>query len=157
VKAFDRTVDLTASETIGKLYNSVDLKLMVPPHVTASARPLELTLGDWMATFKGNEPVTVAIHATTSLYVARTDAGKLQLAVSTPAVRIDIVDGGDTLTKAQYDAIKEFAVERVTEVGSAAVSALPVPTIGDAVPANLWVEPDSDSMLIAGELAEGGI
>jgi hypothetical protein len=71
-------------------------------------------------------------------------------------VRIDIVDGGDALTKAQYDAIKEFAIQRVTEVGSAAVAALPVPTIGDAVPANLWLEPDSDSMLIAGDLMEGG-
>jgi hypothetical protein len=157
VKAFDRTVDLSPYESVRKFYDSAELKLMVPPHVTASARPLELTIGDWIATFKGNnEPVTVAIHATTALYVAHTDEGKLQLAVSTPAVRIDVIDGGDTLTKAQYDAIKDFAIQRVTEVGSAAVGALPVPTIGDSA-ANLWVEPDSDSMLIAGDLVEGGL
>jgi hypothetical protein len=157
VKVFDRTVDLASYGTVGKYYDSAELQLMVPPHVTASAHPLELTIGDWIATFKGNEPATVAIHATTSLYVTRTDAGKLQLAVSTPAVRIDVIDGGESLTKAQYDAIKEFAIQRVTEVGSAAVAALPVPTIGDAVPANLWLEPDSDSMLIAGDLKEGGL
>lgn len=160
VKTFDRTVDLTTGtyEPANKFYDSVDMKLMVPPFVTAAAHPLEITIGDWMATFKGPTGATlVAIHATTSLYVTKTDTGKLQLAVSTPAVRIDVVDGGDLLTKAQYDAIKQFAIQRVTEVGSAAVAALPLPTIGDAVPANLWVEPDSDSMLIAGDLAEGSL
>lgn len=159
VQAFDRTVDLTPYEPISKFYDTAELQLMAPPHVTASAHPLELTIGDWLATFKGDGAATtsVAIHATTALYVTTGDDGKLRLAVSTPAVRIDIDGDSDSVTKAQYDAIKQFAIQRVTEVGSAAVGALPVPTVGDAVPANLWVEPDSDSMLIAGDLAEGGL
>lgn len=157
VKAFDRTVDLSSYEGVNKYFDSVEMRLMVPPHVTASAHPLEVTIGDWIATFKGlASNARVAIHATTALYVASGDDGKLHLAVSAPAVRIDIDGDPASLTKAQYDAIKQFAIQRVTEVGSEAVAVLPLPTIGEAVPANLWVEPDSDSMLIAGDLAEGG-
>lgn len=143
-KAFDETVELNG--------DAVKLQLMLPPHVRASSLPLELTIGDWIATLPN---ATVAIHATTSLYVTKNDTSKLQLAVSTPAVRVDVVDGA--LTKEQLATIKQFAIDHVTEVGSAAVAALPLPTVGNAVPANLWVEPKSDSMLIVGDLEEGGL
>jgi hypothetical protein len=152
-KAFDMTIDLQtdAYAQIGKLYDSVQLQLVVPPHVNASTRPLELTFGDWIATFKqGNQVVTtVAIHATTALYVAEDDGGKLHMNVSTPAVTVDLLGGGDWITKEQHDTIKAFAAQRIIASGSAAVAAIPLPVVGNAM-ADLWVEPEAGYMLVAG-------
>jgi hypothetical protein len=152
--AFDTTLELAANEQLGALYDSVQLELMVPPHVNASTRPLELTFGDWIATFRqrGVAAASVAIHAKTALYVAEDDDGKLRLRVSTPAVTADLVGNGNSITRAQYDAIKAFGSERVTALGSAALAAIPLPTVGDATPANPWVEPDLGFMLVAGDI-----
>ncbi|HEY5946868.1 MAG TPA: hypothetical protein VIV40_15300 [Kofleriaceae bacterium] len=154
-KAFDTTLDLRASsyEQVNKLYDTVQLQLLLPPHVSADVRPLELTIGDWIATFRSNDvATTVAIHAKTALYVVEGDDGKLRIDVSTPAVTIDLVDDNDWMTKAQYDAIKAFAVAHITALGSAAVAAIPLPAIGDAQPTNLWVDPDAGYMLVVGDL-----
>jgi hypothetical protein len=155
-EAFDTTIDLDdgAHEHLGEIYDSVQLRLRVPPHVDALRRPLELTVGDWIASFKRDDIVvaTVAIHAKTALYVVEGEAGKLRIDVSTPAVEVDIVDDEDWITKAHYDAIKSFAIERITALGSAAVAGIPLPTIGDATPTNLWVDPEGGYLLIVGEV-----
>jgi hypothetical protein len=154
-KAFDTTIDLQSEsyEQIGKLYDSVELQLLVPPHVHAHARPLELTIGDWIATFKHGDVAvtTVAIHAKTALYVTEDDNGKLRMDVSTPAVRVDLVGGGNWISKAQYDAIKAFASEHVAASGHAAIGAVPLPVVGDTMP-NLWVEPESNHLLVVGDV-----
>ena len=94
---------------------------------------------------------TVAIHATTALYVVEDADGTLRMNVSTPAVIVDLVGNGHWFSKAQRDAIKEFAAARVTAFGSAALGAIPLPVVGDAM-ANLWVEPESGYMLIVGNV-----
>ena len=155
-KAFDTTIDLDdgAHESIGEIYDAVQLDLMVPPHVDAERRPLELTMGDWIATFKRDQVVerTVAIHAKTALYVVEGDDGKLRIDVSTPAVEVDVLGEQSSISKAEYDAIKAFAVERITAVGSAAAAAIPLPALGDATPTNLWVDPESGYMLVVGDV-----
>jgi hypothetical protein len=155
-KAFDAPLDLddTSYEQIAKIYDSVQLELILPPHVDATTRPLELTVGDLIATFKRNDGVMtrVAIHAKTALYVVEGDAGKLRIDVSTPAVEIDLLDDEDWITKAQYDAIKSFAVQHITAIGSSAVAGIPLPAIGDATPTKLWVDPEYGYMLVVGDV-----
>ncbi|HEX5061022.1 MAG TPA: hypothetical protein VFV99_16760 [Kofleriaceae bacterium] len=155
-KAFDGTLDLATSpyEDISKLYDIVQLQMKLPPYVDASHRPLELTIGDWIATFSGDGvvPTTVAIHAKSALYVVEGDDGKLRIDLSTPLVTIDVEGDGQFITKGQYDAIKSFAVEHIKTIGSAAVATIPLPVIGDVTPTNLWVDPESDYLLIVGEI-----
>jgi hypothetical protein len=150
-KAFDAAVALDGE--LGEVYDSVDLELMVPPHVDATTRPLELTIGDWIATFKrdGVAEATVAIHAKAALYVVEDEERKLHINVGTPTLQIDFVGNGDWITRAQFDLIKAFATEHVRAVGSAAVGAIPLPIVGNAMP-DLWVEPSSGSMLVAGSV-----
>lgn len=154
-KAFDTEINLQAGAytDIAEMYDSVQLQLLLPPHVNASSRPLELTIGDWIATFKQGDVIatTVAIHATTQLYVGEDEVGKLHMKVSTPAVRVDLVGDGDWISQEQYDAIRAFAADRVVTMGSAAMAAVPLPVIGDAT-TNLWVEPNAGYMLVAGDV-----
>ncbi len=154
VKAFDSEIDLAtgAFADLAKTYDSVQLQMMVPPYVNATARPPQLTIGDWIATFKqgGVAAVTVAIHATAELYVVEAD-GTLHMNVSTPAVRVDLAGHGDGLSKEGYDAIKAFAADRVVALGSAAFAAVPLPVIGEATP-NLWVESQTGYLLVSGDV-----
>lgn len=154
-KAFDGEINLEtgAYGDIAEMYDSVQLQLLLPPHVNASARPLELTIGDWNATFRrgGAPTTTVAIHATAELYVAEDEVGSLHMKVSTPAVRVDLVGDGDWISKEQYEAIKAFAANHVMAMGSAAMAAVPLPVIGDAT-TSLWVEPNAGYMLVAGDI-----
>jgi hypothetical protein len=153
-KAFDTTIQLDSNDRLGALADSVQLELMVPPHVNASTRPLELTLGDWIATFKnrGVPVASVAIHAKAALYVAEDDAGALRMHPSTPAVTVDVVGDHGWMTRTQYDAIESFARERVTAMASAAVGAIPLPTIGDVTPTNPWVEPDLGFLIVVADV-----
>ncbi len=155
-KAFDTTVDLAEGPagTVGYYYDSVYFQLAVPPHVAANGSPLELTTGDWIATFKrGNElAATVAIHAKGALYVATGDDGKLHMSVATPTVDVDVIDGADSLTKAQYQAIKAFALEHVKTTSSAAVAAIPLPEVGKTTLATPWIDPRAGYLFVVGEL-----
>jgi hypothetical protein len=151
--AFDATIDLSGSGTLGKLYDSVQLHLVVPPHVEATGSPLQLSVGDWIATFKLDDAIatTVAIHAKSALYATAGD-GTLRMGVSAPAVDVDVVDGVDSITKLEYQAIKSFALERVQTLGSAAIGASPLPAIGNAKPTTPWVDPRAGYLLVAGDV-----
>jgi hypothetical protein len=157
-KALDQTValDPAADGRIGELYRTVQLQAMVPPHVDASGDQLHLTIGDWIATFAiGNYTTIVAIHATSDLYVVKGDTTALRADLGTPTVYVDVVDDAgtsDPITRVQYNAIKAWAVARITAFGSAAVAALPLPAIGDAMPANLWIQPEHGYLVIAGDV-----
>ncbi len=155
-KAFDTTIDLAAlsDEKVGDLYDAVRFQLAVPPHVEATGSPLQLTIGDWIATFErdGAVAATVAIHAQSSLYVVEREDGTLQLRASTPSVTVDVLDEVNLLTKLEYQAIRSFALERVEAVGSAAVAAIPLPVLGNAVPTTLWVDPRDGYLHIAGDV-----
>jgi hypothetical protein len=156
VKGFDTTLDLTtgAYGSLGQGYDSVQLHLAMPPHVVATGAPLQLTLGDYIATFRAGDTdvVTVAIHAKNALYVVKGDDGALRMDVSTPAVDVDVISGGESLTQAQYQALKTFARERVQAVLSAAVAAIPVPAVGDPILASPWVDPRAGYLFVVGEV-----
>jgi hypothetical protein len=155
-KAFDTTIDLEAGgyREVAKHYDTVELALAVPPHVDAHGSPLQLTVGDWIATFKRGDAAvaTVAIHARAALYVVEGDAGKLRMEVSTPAATVDVIDDAEDITKGELAAIQSFAVAHLTSVGSAAVAAIPLPTVGDAMPTNLWLEPAAGWLLVFGDV-----
>jgi hypothetical protein len=153
-QALDHTIDLRtgAFGHIGELYETVQLQAMVPPYVDANGDEFALTIGDWIATFAlGNYTITVAIHATSDLYVVE-DAGKLRIELATPTVYVDLVDDGAWLTNEHHDAIKAFAVDRIRQVGSAALAAVPVPAIGDAMPTNLLTLPEHGYLVITGDV-----
>jgi hypothetical protein len=160
-KAFDVEMAFEAhtDEHLGKYYDSVRLELAAPPHVDASGSPLQLTIGDWIATFsrRGAVVATVAIHARSALYVLEGDDGVMRMAVSTPSATIDILDESEPITNARYKLIRSFAVERIMTLGSAAVSAIPLPVVGDVVLTSPWVEPRSGHLFVTGGVAEGGL
>ena len=156
-KAFDVKVDFEPGGgygAISEIYDYVQLQLMAPPHVEASGSPLQLTIGDWIATFTTTDgaTATVAIHAKSALYVVEVGDGKLRMDVSTPSVDVDIIEGGASITKAQYQAIRSFAFERIHTLGAAAVAAIPLPAVGDAMVTNLWVDPRAGYLLVGGNL-----
>lgn len=155
-RAFDTEIELASGAygKIGDYYDSVQLQLVVPPHVEATGSPLELTVGDLIATFKrGNDfAASVAIHAKNALYVVEDGDGKLRVDVATPAVDVDVVSCGDSFTKAEYQAIKTFALERVRTLGSAAVGAIPLPEVGNATPATPWLTPTAGYLFVAGDV-----
>ena len=155
-KAFDSSIDF-APGSYGKIsehYDSVQLQLAAPPHVDANGKPLELTIGDWIATFKVDDipATTVAIHAQSALYVVAREDGKLHLDVSTPSVVVDVLDGADQLTKAQYEAIRSFAFERIRTLGSEALGTIPLPVLGNITLPNLWMNPQDGYLFVNGEV-----
>lgn len=121
---------------VGTLYDRVELSAKVPPHLDASGDALELTIGDFLATFKDGEAIAtqVAINARVAIKVVTDATGALKLDVGTPTTYVDIldenVDGANVLSKAQFEAISTFALSRVAVFGSGAIGAIPLPSIG---------------------------
>lgn len=155
VRAFDTAIDLDRDSpgSIARYYDSAQLQLVMPPHVVAFGSPLELTVGDLIASFKrGDTEVTVAIHAKSALYVIEDTDGTLRMDVSVPAVDIDVVHGGDSLTKNQLQAIRTFALERVRALGSAAVAAIPLPALGNVMLTTPWLDSRAGYLRIVGDV-----
>ncbi len=152
--AFDQRIELAAAP-ISELYDSVQLELAVPPHVEATGTPLELTIGDWVATFRRGNAVaaTVAIHGRSALFVV-VENGRLRMDVSTPAVEVDVI-GTRTLAKAEREEIELFALEHVRAAGAAAVDAIPLPSIAGTSLTTPWVDPRLGYLLVSGNVPEG--
>src|SRR5262249_44021676 len=96
-KGLDKTLDLMTGPygDVGKLYDSVGLKAMVPPFVDASsADGLKLTVGDMIATFSlAGAPVTsVCINGVVDIQVKTDTDGALRLDVGMPTAYVDILD-----------------------------------------------------------------
>lgn len=153
---FDRTISLDggAYPAIRKFYDTAELHLAAPPFVDASGSPLQLTVGDWLFTFKLGHAfgVTAAVHAKNALYVTADAGGSLRMAVSTPAVDVDIIEGGEAMTKAEYDAIKSFAQGRVQALTSAALAGIPLPALGKATLPTPWVDAQAGYLRVAGDV-----
>jgi hypothetical protein len=156
---FEAKLDAHTDEHLGKYYDTVQLELAAPPHIDANGSPLQLTVGDWIATFsrRGTVVAKVAIHARSALYAAEGDDGRMRLAVSTPTATIDVLEEGEPITNEQYKLIRKFAVERLMIQGGAAVSAIPLPVVGKAVVTSPWVEPRSRHLFLVGTIIEEGL
>ncbi len=143
---------------VGTLYNRVELSAKVPPHVDASGDALQLTIGDFMATFKDEGAVAtqVAINARVDIKVVTDATGALKLDVGTPTTYVDIldenVDGANSLSKAQFEAITTFALSRVASFGSGAIGAIPLPSVGGVSVQNVQVLQQTGYVIVDGEI-----
>lgn len=160
-KAYDISFDLSTGPygEIGKLYESVELTTKVPAWLDASSGKLELVIGDLMATFKnGGAVVTqVAVNARVELsVVADPETGALRLDVGKPDAYVDIlddqIDGANSLSNAQFEAITSFALSRVVAVGSGAVGAIPLPSAGGVSVRNVSVTQQAGYLVVDGEV-----
>lgn len=160
-KALDVKFDLKTGPygEIGKLYDEVEIKTAVPAWLDASSGKLELVVGDLMATFKnGGLPVTqVAVNARVELQVIADEAtGALRLDVGKPDASVDIlddeIDGANSLSNAQFEAITSFALSRVVAVGSGAIGAIPLPTAGGVQVKNVAVTQQAGYLVVDGEV-----
>jgi hypothetical protein len=159
-KGLDKTVELEGGSygEIGKLYDSVELKVAVPPFVDASDGKLTLTVGDMVGSFKlGTSVVTqVAINAQVELQVTKGMDGKLRFDVGTPTVYVDVIDeqieGSNPLSNAQFEAIASFALTRIVAVGSGTVGAIPLPSVGGVSVTSLNIEQQHGYLIVDGEV-----
>ncbi len=160
-KALDVNFDLKTGPygEIGALYDAVEIKTAVPAWLDASSGKLELVVGDLMATFKnGGNPVTqVAVNARVELQVVSDEAtGALRLDVGKPEAFVDIlddeIDGANSLSNAQFEAITSFALSRVVAVGSGAVGAIPLPSAGGVAVKNVSVSQQAGYLVLDGEI-----
>ncbi len=160
-KALELDIDLETGPygEIGKLYDTVEIKTAVPAWIDASTDKLELVVGDLMATFKkdGNTVTQVAVNARVGLTVATDpETGEFRIDVGQPDAFVDIlddeIDGANSLSNAQFEAITSFALGRVVAVGSGAVGAIPLPTAGGVAVKNLSVSQQAGYLVVEGEV-----
>jgi hypothetical protein len=159
-KALDINLDLTTGPygEVGKLYDHVDLSTKAPAWLDASGDKLKLVIGDLTASFK-NDGITVTqvtINAEVELAVTTDEAtGALRLDVGQPTVYVDIddtIDGANALSNAQFEAITSFALSRVVAVGSGALGAIPMPSIGGVAAKNVSVNEQTGYLVLEGEV-----
>lgn len=160
-KALDVSFDLKTGSygEVGKLYDQVELTTKVPAWLDASGGKLGLVVGDLMATFKngGNVVTQVSINAKVDLEVVADPAtGALRLDVGKPEAFVDIlddqIDGANSLSNAQFEAITSFALSRVVAVGSGAIGAIPLPSAGGVAVQNVSVTQQAGYLVVNGEV-----
>ena len=159
-RGMDKTIELANGPygEVGKLYDSVQLEVKVPPYIDATNGALKLTVGDMMASFKlGGSVVTqVAINAHVELKVVKGMDGKLRLDIGTPTTYVDIMDegieGSNQLSNAEFEAIVSFALSRIVAVGSGSVGAIPLPAVGGVAVTTLEIEQQHGYLIVDGEV-----
>jgi hypothetical protein len=156
----DLAFDLTTGSygNIGQLYDRVELSAKVPPFIDASGGSLALTLGDLVATFKRGQTVAteVAVNAQIEVKVTTGADGKPRLDVGAPTTYVDVLDenveGSNTLSNAQFEAITSFALARVISVGSGAVGAIPLPSFGGVAMHDVGIAEQAGYLVVDGNL-----
>jgi len=159
-KGMDLTFDLTTGSyaDLGKLYDRVELSAKVPPYVDAHGGALKLTIGDLIATFKDGDQIAtqVAISAEVEIKVVTGTDGAPRLDVGSPTTYVDVldqgVDGANSLSSAQFEAITSFALSRVVAFGSGAVGAIPLPSIGGVALHDVVITEHSGYLVVDGEI-----
>ena len=159
-KGMNRTFDLKTGSygEVGKLYDSVELEVAVPPFIDAAGAGLGLVVGDMVASFKlGGSVVTqVAINAQVALKVVTGGDGKLRLDIGEPTAYVDIIDSGiegsNPLSNAQFEAIVSFALSRIVAVGAGSVGAIPLPSVGGVGVTNLAIDTGYGYLVVDGEV-----
>ncbi|MGH2898708.1 MAG: hypothetical protein ACRDMZ_08540, partial [Solirubrobacteraceae bacterium] len=156
----DLAFDLTTGSygNIGQLYDRVELSAKVPPFIDASGGSLALTIGDLVATFKRGQTVAteVAVNAQIEVKVTTGADGKPRLDVGAPTTYVDVLDenveGSNTLSNAQFEAITSFALARVIAVGSGAVGAIPLPSFGGVAMHDVGIAEQAGYLVVDGNL-----
>ncbi len=159
-RGMDVTLDLANGSygQIGTLYNRVELSAKVPPHLDATGDALQLTIGDFLATFEheGIVATQVAVNARVDIKVVTDATGALKLDVGTPTTYVDIldenVDGSNPLSKAQFEAISTFALSRIAAFGSGAIGAIPLPSVGGVSMRDVQVLQQTGYVIVDGEV-----
>jgi hypothetical protein len=112
-----------------------------------------------MATFKNGESVAtaVSVNAKIELKVTADEAtGALRLDLGTPEVFVDIldenIDGANSLSTSEFEAITSFALTRVVSVGSGVVGAIPLPAAGGVAVKNVSVTQQTGYVVVNGEI-----
>jgi hypothetical protein len=160
----DHTFDLTTGSygDIGKLYDRVELSAAVPPFIAASASAsggaLRLTIGDLIASFKNGDALAtqIAVSAEVDVQVVTDPSGKPRLDVGTPTTYVDVldehVDGANVLSNAQFEAIASFALARVIAIGSGAIGAVPLPSLGGVAVTDLAITEQTGYLVVDGDV-----
>jgi hypothetical protein len=159
-RGMDKAFDLATGSygNIGQLYDRVELSAKVPPFVDASGGSLRLTIGDLVATFKRGAAVAteVAVNAEVELAVTAGADGRPRLDVGTPTTYVDVldenIDGANSLSNAQFEAITSFALSRVIAVGSGAVGAIPLPSFGGVAVRDVGIVEQAGYLVVVGDL-----
>jgi hypothetical protein len=159
-RGMDKAFDLATGSygNIGQLYDRVELSAKVPPFVDASGGSLRLTIGDLVATFKRGAAVAteVAVNAEVELAVTTGADGRPRLDVGTPTTYVDVldenIDGANSLSNAQFEAITSFALSRVIAVGSGAVGAIPLPSFGGVVVRDVGIVEQAGYLVVDGDI-----
>jgi hypothetical protein len=159
-KALDKQFMLNTGNygEVGKLFDSVEMSVAVPPFVDASGQGLVLTVGDMMATFRNGETVTtnVAINAQVAIQVTTAPDGQSHFDVGTPTVYVDVLDeaveGANQLSNSEFEAITSFALSRVVAVGAGSLGAVPLPSLGGVSVKNLKIASQTGYLVVAGEV-----
>lgn len=144
---------------IGKLYDRVEIKALVPPFVDASdEKALQLTLGDLIIDFKNGDQLatSVAVNAYIAVSVGPGADGALRLDVGQPTVHVDIleegVEGANTLSSTQFEEITSFALSRVVAVGAGSVGAIPMPAAGGVGVQDLTIGQQAGYLVVTGSI-----
>lgn len=160
-KGLDATLDLKNGSygEVGTLFDSVQLEAKAPPFVDANDNKLVMTVGDLVATFKNGNAVStmVAINAEVELKVVEGMDGKLRFDVGTPTTYVDILDeeiieGSNSLSNADFEAIVSFALSRVVAVGSGSLGAIPLPSFGGVGVTDLSINNEFGYLIVGGEI-----
>jgi hypothetical protein len=159
-RALDRSFDLTTGSygDVGKLYDRVELSAGVPPFVAASGGALRLTIGDLIASFKNGDALAtqVAVSAEVDVKVVADASGLPRLDVGTPTTYVDILDehvtGANVLSNAQFEVITSFALSRVIAIGSGAVGAIPLPSLGGVAVTDLGITEQTGYLVVNGNV-----
>lgn len=152
-------LDLTSGDYggLGTLFDRVELTAAVPPFIDGRGL-LTLTIGDLIATFKLGDTTTtqVAINARLEVKVTTSGDGAPRLDVGNPATYVDVldenVDGANALSNAEFEAITSFALSRVIAVGSGAVGAIPLPTLGGVAVHDLGITAHAGYLMLNGNV-----
>ena len=159
-RALDRGFDLTTGSygEIGKLYDRVELSAAVPPFIAASGGALRLTIGDLVASFKNGDALAtqVAVSAEVDVRVVADASGRPRLDVGTPTTYVDVLDehvtGANVLSNAQFEVIASFALSRVIAIGSGAIGAIPLPSLGGVAVTDLAIAEQTGYLVVHGDV-----
>ncbi len=159
-KGLDHSFDLTTGSygDIGKLYDHVELSAAVPPFVAAAGGALRLTIGDLIASFKNGDALAtqIAVSAEVDVKVVTDATGRPRLDVGTPTTYVDVLDehvtGANVLSNAQFEVIASFALGRVIAIGSGAIGAIPLPSLGGVAVTDLAIAEQTGYLVVSGDV-----
>lgn len=139
--AVDRSLPIASVGPLAALLDddvaTLDVHLALPPTVSpGTGDALALALGDLVVTGRdaaGGEVQTIALSLSTTLTAAPSQAGKLALAVGTPAVKAQVLVQTDVvdrpLTDAQVEGIVNGAWGLVGDTIGSALANVPMPSV----------------------------